>query len=121
MRMATGGVAAGALLGVAAASYHATKLDADGVADRAYRLWFNQGQNRVDRGALIGGAVGGVIIPLFVSGQHAAGAQPTVSLLKTSMRGACLGLALGTLAAVALEATTKAVIKYSSRAQEFSK
>jgi len=118
MRTAARGVAAGALIGVAATAYHMNRLDADGAADRAYRLWFNEGQNRVNRGGLIGAVVGGVAIPLFVSGQPtaASAARPAAaSLVKIVAQSACLGFVLGTISAVALEASTKLVIKYSSR------
>lgn len=120
MRTAARGVAAGAVIGLAACAYHMNRLDADGAADRAYRLWFNEGQNRVNRGGMIGAAVGGIAIPLFVSGQQPLGSVPKpapTALLRTAAQGACLGLVLGTVSAVALEATTRFVVKYSSRTE----
>ncbi len=119
MRTAARGVGVGAAIGVAATAFYMHRLDADGVADRSYRLWFNEGQNRIDRGGMIGAAVGGVAIPLFVAGSQTAPGVAAIpgakGLLKTAVQGACLGLVLGTVSAVALEATTKAVVKYSSR------
>lgn len=99
-------------VGTAVAAERLHSLPADGVADRAYRLWFNAGQSRVDRSSAVGAAVGGTSIMLWVAGQGTGG----VALLPAA--AVAMGFGLGTVAGVGMEVATAAVQRFSGRAEE---
>ena len=110
-------VLGGALIGAAAGSgiswHKAQQLDLDGVADRAYRVWFNARQSRIDRSSAVGATVGGTSVALWVAGQSGVGAA-----LATLPSAAAMGFALGTLAGVGMEVATTLVQSHSGRAGE---
>lgn len=71
-----------------------TPLDEEGIRDRVYRLYYNEGQRRTDHFSVMGLLAGGATSALLVT--------PRGSGL---LGGACTGAALGVLAHLATSQT----------------
>lgn len=91
------GSVAGAIAGCGLAVYRlhsVLKEDSDAAFDRAYRLRYNAGQNRVDMYSVVGGIVGGIgFAVLGTKAPH--GRVNGGSTLKRIGRGTTLGIVSG--------------------------
>lgn len=94
------GVLIGAGLTTALGMYKMSGLEPEGIEDRAYRLHYNQGQNRVDRFCQVG-AVLGAGTALVMSQIKAGPAVMQTLTWRTVLGSAAVGTALGVLSHVA--------------------
>lgn len=80
--------------GLGAYKVWGTPLDEEGIRERVYKLYYNEGQKRTDYFSLVGMLAGGAASAVLIAP-------------RTALGGACVGAAAGVLAHVATSQGSK--------------
>uniref|UniRef100_A0A6T6AS72 Uncharacterized protein n=1 Tax=Compsopogon caeruleus TaxID=31354 RepID=A0A6T6AS72_9RHOD len=107
LRWTSSGILIGTVASTALGLFKMSKLEPEGIEDRAYRLHFNEGQNRVDSFAHVGALVGAGVTLAAKQLHVGPSTLSSSSTWRAALGGAAVGVGLAVLTHIATSKGSK--------------